>query len=97
MKWLKGQTWDFDMYTFSYNLRYYRKKKGITVGEMARRLHVNRNVIWRWENNIRYPNLCDLYEIARALEIDVTKLVERNENALLADDLWGDGTNNPAE
>lgn len=85
------------MYTFSYNLRYYRRKKGITVGEMARRLHVERSIIWRWENNERYPSISTLYDIARVLEIDVTKLVERNENALLADDLWGDGTNNPAE
>ena len=62
-------------YTFSQNLRYYRKKRGITVKKLAKQLHVSPCAIWRWENNERYPRLNTIYDIAKILEVEVFKLV----------------------
>ncbi|MBR3645235.1 MAG: helix-turn-helix transcriptional regulator [Lachnospiraceae bacterium] len=62
-------------YTFSTNLRIQRKKKNMTQRELAKRINVNSQQIYRWENDIIYPPLDKVFDIARVLEIDIMLLL----------------------
>lgn len=71
-------------YTFSENLKYYRQRKEMTKRELASKINVDTCTIWRWENNIRYPSLDFIYDIARVLDVSVSDLV--GESKLIPDE-----------
>ena len=66
-------------YTFGENLKYYRTKKGISQIRLAKILRVSSVSICYWESGTRYPRIDMVYDIARALGIDVTLLVETHD------------------
>lgn len=43
--------------------------------ELAKRLHVNIHAVYRWENNIAYPSIDLVYDIARLFDVDICRLL----------------------
>lgn len=60
------------------NLREIRKKKGMTQGELARRVSVNTQTICNYEKGIRKPNIDKAQDLARALDCTIDELVGNN-------------------
>lgn len=54
-----------------------RQRKGWTQADLARELGVSFQAIWHWEGGgVRPPNVKRLAEIAIALDVSVSELVE---------------------
>lgn len=64
------------------NIKYYRKRKGISQEEMAVKLHVVRQTVSKWENGISIPDADVLIHIADLLEVSVYQLLDLNETSL---------------
>lgn len=62
-------------YSFSVNLRKYRKGKKLSQAKLAECVGVSQKTVSAWELNERYPTVDKLYDIARVLKIDVETLV----------------------
>lgn len=60
-------------------IRKYRKEKGITQEEMARRLGVTAPAVNKWENGNSFPDITLLAPIARLLDINVDTLLSFQE------------------
>lgn len=56
-------------------IKEFRKKQGLTQQELADKLNVTKSTICRYENNERDIKITTLKQIAKALNIPVTKLV----------------------
>jgi transcriptional regulator with XRE-family HTH domain len=57
------------------NLEHYRKLRGLTVNELARRTGVDTTTIWRIENGLTdKPHRSTLYVLAVALGVSVDDL-----------------------
>lgn len=63
-------------YCFAENLRRVRKSKGMTQLELAEKAGVSRSIVSQWENAERYPVLDKVYDIAKALKVPVSALVD---------------------
>lgn len=68
-------------------IRYWRKKKGLTQAELAKRLNVYGPNISQIENGARSPSMNTIELIAEALGIDVGELVRDPDSAQLAVDI----------
>ena len=55
---------------------YYRKQKGITQAELARRCNKARQALERLENGRVNPKIYTIYEIAKALNIHPKRLLD---------------------
>lgn len=77
---------------FARELKSLREKKGIAQAELANLLVVDRSTITRWENGSRIPNHAMMARIAKALNVDISLLLntltEKDEtlNVILVDD-----------
>ena len=69
------------------NIKYYRKRKGISQEEMAVKLHVVRQTVSKWENGISIPDADVLIHIADLLEVSVYQLLDLNETSLKEESL----------
>lgn len=65
-------------YCFAENLRRERKSRGLTQSELANRVGVSQTIVSQWESTERYPTLDKIYDIANALKISVSALVDAN-------------------
>lgn len=69
---------------FGENLKTLRKQKGFSQEELATRLHVVRQTIFKWEKNLSVPDADTLIRLAEVLEVSVSELLGakiENENA----------------
>lgn len=57
------------------NIKYYRKKQGISQEELAVRLNVVRQTVSKWENNLSVPDADVLIRIAELLKVSVSELL----------------------
>lgn len=57
-------------------IRAYRKKSGYNQSQLADMTGVHLNTVVRWENDKRIPNAHLLRDIAEALNVDITDLME---------------------
>lgn len=64
------------------NIKYYRKKRGMSQEEMAVRLHVVRQTVSKWENGLSVPDADMVICIAELLEVPVSVLLGVNETNL---------------
>ncbi len=69
------------------NIKYYRKRKGISQEEMAVKLHVVRQTVSKWETGISIPDADVLIHIADLLEVSVHQLLDLNETSLKEESL----------
>ena len=60
---------------FGENLKRIREEKGISQDELARRIHICRESVSKWETGKASPQLKWVYEIAVALNVNPTELV----------------------
>lgn len=63
-------------YCFAENLRRERKNLGLTQLELAKKVGVSRTTVSQWESTERYPTLDKIYDIANALKVSVSALVD---------------------
>ena len=63
-------------YCFAKNLRKERKKRGMTQLELAGKVGVSQTTVSQWESTEQYPTLDKIYDIANALKISVSALVD---------------------
>lgn len=61
---------------FSKNIRYLRKKYGITQSELAKRIGKTKNAVSNWEQGIRQPIVLDVIKICKYFDIDFSDLME---------------------
>ncbi len=60
---------------FGKKVREIRLKKGLSQGDISRRLNLHRSYISGIERGVRNPSLKVIQKIAKALEIDINKLI----------------------
>ena len=60
-------------------IKEFRKAKGITQKEMAKRLNIPYSTYSNYENNNREPNITQIEAIAKELEIDVLELLDMSQ------------------
>lgn len=68
---------------FANTLRQKRKSLNITQQELADQLHVTRQTLSRWENNLSYPNLDTLVALSELLEIPLDTLLKGGESTMI--------------
>ena len=60
---------------FGTNLSAARRAKGMSQEELAERLGVSRQTIYKWEMGITFPDIDKLYDIAKHLEVSASELL----------------------
>lgn len=61
---------------FSENLLYYRKKRGMTQNDIARKVFVKRQTISNYEKNTRICDLDTLVLLSEVLDISLDDLIK---------------------
>ena len=61
------------------NIRFFRKAKRITQGELSKEIGISRNTIVNFETGRRDPRIKDLRKIAKALNVSIEELISENE------------------
>lgn len=69
------------------NIKYYRKRKGMSQEEMAVKLHVVRQTVSKWETGHSVPDADILIHISELLEVPVYQLLDLNEISLKKESL----------
>ena len=62
-------------YAFPVNLRRFRKERGLSQGELAKKAHISQASISYYENCVEYPTVDKIYDIATALDVSVSELI----------------------
>ena len=65
---------------FNENLKYLRKKEGITQEELAEKLSVSRQSVTKWESGQSLPDIEKIKEIAYMFSVSVDSLVGEIES-----------------
>ena len=65
---------------FGKNLKFYRKKKQLTIADLANKLNIGKSTISSWENGKHSPDIEMINTIADILNISVDTLLGRNKN-----------------
>lgn len=63
-------------YCFAKNLRKERKRRGMTQIELAGKVGVSQTTVSQWESTEKYPTLDKIYDIANALKISASALID---------------------
>lgn len=69
------------------NIKYYRKRKGMSQEEMAVKMHVVRQTVSKWETGHSVPDADILIHISELLEVPVYQLLDLNEISLKEESL----------
>ena len=67
------------------NIKKYRKEKGYTQEELSSMLHVVRQTLSKWENNVSVPDAEALIRISKALDVPVSILLDLPQEEPTAD------------
>ena len=70
------------------NIKYYRKKLGLTQVELAEKLNVSQSTITSWENGNRRPDLDFLPVLAQIFGISVDDLLGTTSDTVVRTDPW---------
>ena len=65
---------------FGKNLKFYRKKKQLTIADLANKLNIGKSTISSWENGKHSPDIEMINTIADNLNVSVDTLLGRNKN-----------------
>ena len=66
------------------NIQIIRKEKHMSQEELAVKLHVVRQTVSKWENNLSVPDADVLIRMAELLEVPVSRLLGAEGQALVA-------------
>ncbi|TPR37792.1 helix-turn-helix domain-containing protein [Apilactobacillus micheneri] len=64
-------------------IKHSRKNNDLTQQQLADKLHVTRQALSKWENNLNYPNLDILFNISNILHISLNELLGEEENGVV--------------
>lgn len=64
-------------YTFPTNLRKIRKERGLSQTVLAEKIGVSQASISYYEQNIEYPTIDKIYDLARVLDVSVIELISK--------------------
>lgn len=59
------------------NIKFLRKRAGLTLEELAKHIGTSKSYIWEIENDKLKPSVFKAYKLARALGVSVEDLVEK--------------------
>lgn len=62
-------------YTFPANLRRIRKERGLSQTTLAEMVGVSQVSISYYEKSVEYPTIDRVYDLARALNVDIEELI----------------------
>lgn len=62
-------------YTFPANLRRIRKERGLSQTMLAEMVGVSQVSISYYEKSVEYPTIDRVYDLARALNVDIEELI----------------------
>ncbi len=68
-------------YWFSVNLKRYREERGLSQRQLAKMINTSQPIISAWENNMKYPLIDKAYDVAKALDISISQLLDCPEEA----------------
>ncbi|MBW1604842.1 helix-turn-helix domain-containing protein [Lactobacillus sp. Sy-1] len=68
---------------FATVLKNKRKSAGLTQQQLADQLHVTRQTLSRWENNLSYPNLDTLVDLGTILNVTLDELLKGKNNEMV--------------
>lgn len=68
---------------FANVLRKKRKELHLTQQQLADKLHVTRQTLSRWENNLSYPNLDTLVNLSEFLAVPLDILLKGDGNLMV--------------
>lgn len=60
-------------------LEFYRKKAFLTQEDLADKMNVSRQTIYKWEHNLAYPELRKLELLTKILNISFDDLLKQEE------------------
>lgn len=63
-----------------------RKKWNLSQEELAERVHVSRQTISKWENDVVLPDAYNLKELAKVFHCTVDELIDENKNVHVKED-----------
>lgn len=63
---------------FSTNLKYLRQRRGLTQGELAKKISVDQTTIGRWEDGNREPTVGNALNISNIFNVDITSLLNED-------------------
>lgn len=66
------------MNNFSKNLKFLREQKKLSQNKLAELTGVNQTTIARWENEEISPSLDNIYDLSRALVVDIATLTDED-------------------
>ena len=66
----------------SKNIANYRKKLGLTQEELAKKLYVSNKTISKWERGAGYPEITQIVNIAKILNISIDNLLNGNKTGI---------------
>lgn len=62
-----------------------REKAGLTQEELAERMGVQRNTVWRWENNKANLRAENIQRLSSALNVEATELMPNEIDTVIRD------------
>lgn len=62
---------------FSKNLNFYRENQNLSQEELAQKLSVSKQSIYKWEKGICYPDINNLINIANYFNINIDSLINK--------------------
>lgn len=66
------------MSIFSDNLKYLRNLKNFSQSKLGEMAKVNQTTIARWENDEVSPSLDNIYDLAKALNVEISDLTDED-------------------
>lgn len=66
-------------YTFPVNLRRIRKERGMSQVMLAEKSGISQVSISYYENCLEYPSIDKVYDLARALGVNIEELISTSE------------------
>lgn len=61
------------------NIKYYRKKKGITQNKLAVMLGITQGTVAGWEGGFYMPNTSNLIKLAAILDVTIDDLLKKRK------------------
>lgn len=62
-------------------IKEFREKAGLTQEELAEKMEVQRNTVWRWENQKANLKADNVQKLSVVLNVDPTDLIENDETS----------------
>lgn len=66
-------------YIFPERLKELREEKELSINQLSKEINVSPTAISRWENNLRIPNIVNLFVLADFFDVSADYLIGRTD------------------